>query len=576
MSVSVRIRDAVRAWLMPEVRSSLENPATPLSYPAEWLLDIFNGGRTDSGIRVSEMTALQVSTVFACVQLISSAIGSLPLHVFEIVPQEGSDRPGKRVAYDHDDYDLLRWEPNPEMTAYTFRQTLQVHMLLWGNCYAEIQRDNANRPIALWPRNPAQTRASRLTGPMTVAGEKLEAGTLVYRTSDGLQDIVADPNEQPHPMAGERVVPADDMLHLPGLTLDGRVGQSVIQLSRQAVGLALATEKYGSKFFGNGARPGGVLTHPGKLTPESREVLKRSWQEAQGGENAHRAAVLEEGITWKEAATKPEEAQFLQTRDFQKHEICSIFRVPPHMIGETKSQNRANTEQIGLEFVTYSLGPWLESWTQELKRKLFPKVGRTAGRYFPKFETRALTMPDAESRRNFYATLRQWGLASADDIREMEDWNPIGGTVGTAILWPVNMQEAGSETPAEVEPSPDLPALPSEGDSQIESRLIRTYFRIFRDAMTRILARRVPDAEAFRRNFEPILASIAEQFDPSGAGRAEFEGYPFANYLDYLARQVQEWRLANGNLDQVVERELAGAIEAVRSALRENNLVIQS
>src|SRR5262252_1636518 len=224
------VREKVAAWLMPsaESRTSLENPSTPLSYPAEWLLDIFNGGRTDSGLRVSEMTALQVSTCFACVQLISGTIGSLPLHIFERITEAGSDRPGKRIAYDHDNYDLLRYEPNPEMTSFTFRKTLQCHALLWGNCYAEIQRDSANRILALWPRNPAQTRLHRLTGQVVVRGEKLPAGTLVYQASEGLEEMNLDPNQPKNPLASERLILAEDMVHLPGLTLDGRVGQSAV------------------------------------------------------------------------------------------------------------------------------------------------------------------------------------------------------------------------------------------------------------------------------------------------------------------------------------------------------------
>jgi len=359
------------------------------------------------------------------------------------------------------------------------------------------------------------------------------------------------------------------MVHLPGLTLDGRVGQSAVWLARQAIGLALATEKYGSKFFGNGAVPGGVLTHPGHLEDKGRENLRRSWAEAQGGENVHRVAILEEGLKFEAMSGENEKSQFLETRQFQIAEVCRAFNVPPHMIGESKSQNRANTEQIGLEFVMYTLGPWLEEWTQEIKRKLFPKIGRTAGRFFPKFETRALTMPDAESRRNFYATLRQWGLASADDIRELEDWNPLGGTVGTAILWPVNMQEAGTEPVEQEVPSPDEP--PSEPAPDEEepptpppsAMMIRVYLPIFRDAMRRILARRAPDSESFRRDFGPILASIADAFGHSEG----FETTPAAADLMFLmARRLDEWRSANGNFDEIVERELAAAIRAVAVA----------
>jgi HK97 family phage portal protein len=553
---------ALLGWLVgAERRTSLENPSTPLSYPAEWLLDIFNGGRTDSGIRVSEMTALQVSTCLACVQLISSAVGLLPLHVFELVWTEGSERPGKRVAYDHDAYDLLRFQPNPEMTSFSFRKTLQCHALLWGNCYAEIQRDNANRPVALWPRNPAHTRLHRLTQPTVANGERLAAGELVYKTTDGLQQVNEASTE-----AAERTIPADDMFHLPWLALDARVGQSTVWLTRQALGLALATEKYGAKYFGNGARPGGVLTHPGKLDDPARQNLQDSWAQAHGGENAHRIAVLEEGLKFEANSSENEAAQFLQTRQFQKEAVCEIFAVPPHMIGDTGKQNRANTEQIGIEFVTYTLGPWLEQWSQELKRKLFPRLGRSAGRYFPKFDTQQLTMPDAASRRNFYATLRQWGVASCDGIRNMEDWNPIGGVVGQTILWPVNMQPAGQEPPEDVEPAPDEPEPPLPDDANRQQRrLVFMYARLFRDAMGRVLARNAPNAETFRAAFGPILAAIADQL---GASMVDFDSAAFmSGYLGNMAERVASWRSANGNLVEVADRELGLAVAAVTRAL---------
>jgi HK97 family phage portal protein len=573
------LRNAVRSWVLPEYRTSLENPSTPLSYPAEWLLDIFNGGRTDSGIRVSEMTALQVSTVFACVQLISSAIGFLPLHVFEWI-DTADRRPGKRIAYEHNVYDLLRYEPNPEMTALTFRKTLQSHALLWGNLYAEIQRDKGNSVLALWPRNPARTKPRRVMQPTCVGqfGEVVPAGTLIYETTEGVDELT-DLETDAQPLSSPRLIAAEDMIHVPGLALDGRLGQSVIWLTRQAVGLALATEKYGSKYFGNGARPGGVVTHPGKLSTQARENLKRSWQEAQGGENAHKTAVLEEGMKFEAASSENEAAQFLQTRQFQKDEICSIFSVPPHMIGDTGKQNRANTEQIGLEFVTFTLGPWLESWTQELKRRVFPKMGRTAGKYFPKFETRQLAMPDAESRRNFYATVKQWGVGSTNDIREMEDWNPVDDPAADALWMPVNMTAmGGQEKPQEVVPPadepPDEPAAdePSAGGDKTNARVIRLYSRIFRDAIGRILKRRNPDSETIRLTFGPILCSIAEA---CGGPEIAFDGAPgfessrfAADYLNQMATRVQEWRTANGELDALSDRELARAAAAIRLEVR--------
>jgi HK97 family phage portal protein len=546
-----------------EQRSSLENPSTPLSFPAEWLLDILNGGRTDSGIRVSEMTALQVSTVFACIQIVSKSLACLPLNVYERIAAKDK-RMAKRLAWEHDLFDMLRKEPNDEMSAMTFRKTLQAHALLWGNGYAEIQRDAGNRIVAIWPRNPARTRPVRSTTDIKLAGGVVKKGRLFYRTIDGMDELTGtdDPQDRPVP---ERGILADDMIHVPGLALDGRLGQSVVQLSRQVVGLALAAEKFGAKLFANNAKPGGILTHPGKLNDKARETLKRSWLEAQGGENAFRTAVLEEGITWKDSSIKPNEGQFLETRDFQRSEICSIFGVPPHMIGDTGKSNRANTEQLGLEFVTFCIQPWATAWEQEYDRKLFPSVGRTANKFFIMHDTRQLTMPDAESRRNFYSSGKQWGFLSTNDIRELEHMNPIDDPSADAYWIPINMEDAAK---ADAEPTPAPAAQGKEGDDKLGQRFTRAYFRLFRDAFGRILSRSNADSDAFRRAFLPVFLTIGEQLHRIAADEAHLEATTSDDLTGFLAEYVEVMRArADGwkseDPDAAAERELLRAVKAI-------------
>lgn len=562
---------AARAQLA-EQRSSLENPSTPLSYPAEWLLDIFNGGRTDSGLRVSEMTALQVSTVFACVQLISGAMGFLDLQVTELEKAKDG-RMNRRVAYDHDLYDILENEPNEEMTSFTFRKTLQCHALLWGNSYAEIQRDRHNGIVAIWPRNPSRTRAYRISQKMAVNGELVPAGGLVYKTSEGLETASFDPEAPPYGDGPERVILKEDMIHVPGLALDGRVGQSVIHLARQVVGLSLAAEKFGAKFFGNGAKAGGILKHPATLTPVARETLKRSWMEAQGGENAHRTAVLENGIDWQDISIKPNEGQFLETRQFQKSELCSIFLVPPHMIGDTEKTNRANVEQIGLEFVTFTLSPHIKAWEQELKRKLFPKAGRSAGKFYAHFDTRPLTMPDAQTRQTFYNSGKQWGWLSTNDIHHFEHLNPIDEPWADGYWIPINMQDAETAfgEPAQG-PGPAGGDDPGAKDpaQKLGKRFVRAYLRLFNDAFGRVLARSTIDSDVCRRAFLPVLQTIGEglrdllaeqmnvepEFD---IGASKF----FVDYVDGMLTRVAEWKQANGDAAAVAERELERAVRAI-------------
>jgi HK97 family phage portal protein len=426
-----------------ERRSSLENPSTPLSYPAEWLLDIWNGGRTDSGIRVSEMTALQVSTVLACVNIISNGVASLPFYVYEKQIRDG--RLAKRVAHAHPLFEILHTEPNDEMSSVTWRKTLQCHALLWGNGYCEVQRNEDNEIIALWPRNPSRTRPVRLLSAQKIEGTEYPAGTLVYEVHEPITGSPVSPDENSDAKVGDaRIVLAEDMLHIPGLSLDGRLGQPTIQLARQVIGLALATEKYGAKFFGNNARPSGILEVPGVMTPKAIETLRRSWAEAHGGENAHKAAILEQGVKFTKVAATPEEGQYLETRSFQRNEIASIFGVPAHMVGDLEKSARSNVEQSSIEFVLYCLNPWLASWEAELKRKLFPRVGRASGKYFPKFDTRKLMYPDAESRSKFYTAGKQWGFLSTNDVRELEDMNPVENKSADIYWMPVNMQDAAN------------------------------------------------------------------------------------------------------------------------------------
>lgn len=435
-----RMFDSVR-----ETRTSLENPQTPLSFPAEWLLDIFNGGRTDSGVRVSEMTALQVGTVYACVNVISDGVSSLPLHVYERMKING--RNSKNVAVDNALYDIVHLEPNPEMTSAVFFKTLLVHALLWGNAYAELQRNQSAQIIAIWPRNPARTRPIRLLKPITFEGDLLPAGTLMFETSDGLMDsssFVVDQNPEQMNIGMRRLVLADNMIHVPGLSLDGRLGQATVWLARQAIGLALATEKYGAKFFGNGARPSGIITLPSKLEDKNIETLRRSWAEGHGGENQFKVAVLESGVQYTKIAATPEEGQMLETRKYEREEICAIFGVPAHMVAASDKSGKSNVEQSSIEFVLYCLHPWLHRIEQELARKLFPTMGRSSGKYFAKFDTRKLMYPDAAARSTFYSQGKQWGFLNSNMILELEDMNPIEDpAVGEKFWQPINMQDAG-------------------------------------------------------------------------------------------------------------------------------------
>jgi HK97 family phage portal protein len=425
-----------------ERRSSLENPQTPLSFPAEWLLDVFNGGRTDSGIRVSELTAFQTIAFLACVDIIAGKISSLPFHVYERSISSKVGRAIHKIAYDHDYYDLIYLEPNDEMSRQTFIKAFLLHALAWPGAYAEIQRNGGNGVEALWPRNPDHTRPRRLSQNVTLEPEPwrpfprhLTAGTLIYETTDGMD--LAEGN-----WGGARIIAKEDMLHVPSaISFDGRIGQGVVWLARQALGLALATEKFGAKYFANFAKPGGILEVP-TMKPDDREKAKQSWLEAQGGENSHRVAVVTPGVKWTPMSHNPEEAQTIETRSYIDRMIAAVFHVPGRMVGDNSKTSRASTEQENQELLDFALAPWIGAIKLEFKRKLFPHSGlgrRPKNPYYVDFDTWEVVRGDAQSREKFYAGGRQWGYLCANDVRAFEKLNPIEEDWAEENWMPVNM-----------------------------------------------------------------------------------------------------------------------------------------
>lgn len=348
-------------------------------------------GRTASGKSVNERTAMQTTAVYACVRILAEAIAGLPLQVFLYKPDGGKEK-----ALKHPLYYLLHTEPNPEMTSFVFRETLMGHLLLWGNAYAQIIRDGAGRVLALYPLLP---------GKMTV--DRTANGQLFYEYRTDTCSVILRP---------------EDVLHIPGLGFDGLIGYSPIAMAKNAIGMAIACEEYGASFFANGANPGGVLEHPGVVKDPKR--VRESWNTVyQGSANAHRIAVLEEGMKFQAIGIPPEQAQFLETRKFQINEIARIFRVPPHMVGDLEKSSFSNIEQQSLEFVKYTLDPWVVRWEQAIQKALLLPSEKLV--YFARFNVDGLLRGDYASRMTGYATGRQNGWLSANDIRELEDMNRI-------------------------------------------------------------------------------------------------------------------------------------------------------
>ena len=358
----------------------------------------FLGGST-SGKSVTERSAMQMTAVYACVRILSESIAGLPVHLYRY-----QDDGRKEKAVDHTLYRLLHDEPNLEMTSFVFRETLMTHLLLWGNAYAQIIRNGKGEVMALYPLMPNR---------MTV--DRDEHGQLYYSYQMSSSDA-------PTMKEGTVNLKPTDVLHIPGLGFDGLVGYSPIAMAKNAIGMAIACEEYGAKFFANGATPGGILEHPGTVKDPSR--VRDSWNAAFGGSgNANKVAVLEEGMKYTPISISPEQAQFLETRKFQIDEIARIFRVPPHMVGDLDKSSFSNIEQQSLEFVKYTLEPWITRWEQSINRALLSETEKSA--YFVRFNVDGLLRGDYQSRMEGYATARQNGWMSANDIRELENLDRI-------------------------------------------------------------------------------------------------------------------------------------------------------
>ena len=363
----------------------------------------FFGGSTSRKC-VNERSAMQMTAVYSCVRILAEAVAGLPLHLYRY-KEDGS----KEKALTHPLYLLLHDEPNPEMSSFVFRETLMTHLLLWGNAYAQIIRNGRGEVIALYPLMPDRMAVDREVN-----------GQLYYEYTTSADDAPT--------VKGSIVrLKPSEVLHIPGLGFDGLVGYSPIAMAKNAIGLAIATEEYGSKFFANGAQPSGVLEHPGTIKDPQR--VRDSWMSQFGGSaNSNKIAVLEEGLKYTPISISPEQAQFLETRKFQINEIARIFRVPPHMVGDLEKSSFSNIEQQSLEFVKYTLEPWLVRWEQSIQRTLFSAEEKKT--YFVRFNVEGLLRGDYASRMNGYAVGRQNGWMSANDIRELENLDRIPAEEG--------------------------------------------------------------------------------------------------------------------------------------------------
>jgi HK97 family phage portal protein len=461
-----------------EQRASLENPSTSLSNPAPWLVDWAGGGATKSGVTVGNASAMGISAVYAAIRRISADVAKLPIHTYEKM-----DR-GRRRATEHHMYDVFHIRPNPVMSSYTFWEVLVGHLLSWGNGYAEKELDGAGRVVALWPLRPDRMDVV-WTGSRKV---------YLYRANEG----------------GPIPFTADEVFHVPGFGYDGLVGYNPIRIARESLALNVAAERYGSAFFGNGSRASGVLKTPERLSDEAYTRLRRSWEEQhQGTDNAHRIAILEEGVDWAQIGIPPEEAQFLETRKFQTREVARWFQIAPHKIGDLDNATFGNIEHQSQEHLNDTIQPWVERIERPANWELFPPSER--GRFYMRFMIQALLRPDSAARGEFYTKLFQVGALSPNDILEMEDRNPVPG--GDQRFVPLNMVPLDGRE----EPDPPRGGFRSAPDTQeiavdrgasqertvaLRGRQIGAHYEPFRYAAQGVLNRELIQARrALSRSF---------------------------------------------------------------------------
>jgi HK97 family phage portal protein len=373
------------------------------------IAEVLRGTQTASGAHVNVDSAMRVAAVYACVRVISETIGSLPLHVYQ-----RRNTGGKTIYREHPLYKLLHSQPNSWQTSFEFREMMQAHFELRGNAYAYKSMDQRGNVLELLPLHPDRVEV-----------KQLRDMSLEYHVQLG--------------EGAERVVlRQDQVFHLRGLSSNGYTGRSTLADAREIIGVAIATQEFAGRFYKNDATPSVVLQHPGKLSKEVADRIRDSWNTAFAGSgNARKTAVLEEGMQIERLTLSAEDAQFLETRKFQRSEIAGLFRVPAHLIGDLERATFSNIEAQQIDFVMHCIRPRLVRWEQALMRDLFVKPEL----YFPEHNVEGLLRGDAKSRFDAYAIGRNWGWLSVNEIRERENLNPI--PEGDVYLQPLNMVAAG-------------------------------------------------------------------------------------------------------------------------------------
>lgn len=408
------------------------------------------GYASDSGMRVSPETAMRLATVYACIRVIGETFASMPAIIYKRLPDGGKER-----ATDHPLYKVLHDTPNQWQTSFEFYEMMQAHLELRGNAFAAICPGPNGAVDSLVPIHPDRVSVFRLP-----------SGRLRYQVRawyDGSLQNYAQ----------------DEMFHMRGLSSDGMVGMSTIALMREPIGSALAQQEYAARFFANDSKPGGVLEHPAKMSPEAYKRAKESFQESQQAGNRHKVALLEEGMKYTAISVSNKDSQFLEARQFSRGETCSFFRVPPHKVGDLTKATFSNIEQQAIEFVTDCMRPRVVRWERRIQQDLIePLQLPDEEEYFIEFLLDALLRGDLKSRYESYTLGRNGGWLNPNDICRFENLNPIPEEKGgNDYLRPLNYVVATDELPAAPDPAVDPadPGIGQEDQSAVNGARLREF-----------------------------------------------------------------------------------------------------
>jgi len=503
-----------------EQRASVENPSTSLANPAEWLVDLVGGGASAAGPTVNESSALTFSAFFSCVRAIAEDLSKLPMGVFE------RTRDARRPAPTHRLAPLIQYEPNREadLDPIAFRESLTAQALMRRHGAAEIEYDNANRIVALWPIPAPRIRSIRVDG-------KRYYGV---RTDDGTEHMLLP----------------DQVLWIRGFGADPWDGESLLDRAKEAIGLGLAMQKFGGGYFANGARPAGLIKYTKVLSESAQERLRRSWESVHRGlDRSHRVAILDEGMDYQSIGFNPTESQLLEARTFQIDEVARFFRMPPHKVMELTRSTFSNIEHQELEYVRDTLMPWAIRWEQQANRKLFsPKDQR---RFYVKISFNAQLRADTSTRGEFYNKGLTSGWLQINDVRALEDMNPVAG--GDVNLVPLNMipLDSAFATPSPAGGAQGQLASRSAGEQRLKEfrqqrsithrhRLQRAFVPVYERE-----ARRLVDIEA------ATIRKLARQHLGERAA-ADFNDALKSFYKDFEATVRERYGTANGEYGQAL------------------------